>query len=121
MKRLDFSSLDIIAEVERHTSTRLHPTSRTGKQFSGACPYDDCSVDTDGFTVWPHLTERGCHYYCRGCRRAGDIVKLIRDIRGYSFKQALDVLSIASPYGPRASSQTFSIHRPIMKTGPTPP
>jgi len=106
VSKLDFSILDIPAEVERHTSTRLHPTSRSGKQFSGACPYDDCSVDTDGFTVWRELTNRGRHYYCRGCQRSGDIVKLLQDIRGYSFRQACEVLGITSTYSPGTSIHT---------------
>jgi DNA primase len=106
VSRLDFSILDIPAEVERHTSTRLHPTSRSGKQFSGACPYDDCSVDTDGFTVWQELTDRGRHYYCRGCRRSGDIVRLIRDIKGFTFKQACEELGLTSPYVPGTGNQT---------------
>jgi len=95
---IDFSALDIVAEMEQHTSTRLHPASRTGKQWVGACPYDDCSVDTDGFIVWPQLTERGCHFHCRGCLRSGDIIKLIREIKGLSFSQALDLLGLENPY-----------------------
>jgi Toprim-like/CHC2 zinc finger len=121
MSKLDFSSLDIPAEVERHTSTRLHPTSRSGKQFSGACPYDDCSVDENGFTVWRELTDRGRHYYCRGCRRSGDIVKLLRDIRGYSFRQACEALGIANPYEQSASTSTASTPAPAKARGPLAP
>ncbi len=87
----DFVHLDIPAVVEQHTSTRLHP-GRT--QYSGACPYEDCDRDTNGFMVWPELTSRNCHYNCRGCRRAGDIVKLLRDIKGLSFQEVCDLLEI---------------------------
>src|SRR6266568_5050524 len=93
-----FAHLDIPTEVERHTGTKLRPHSRSGRQWVGACPYQDCSVDDNGFMVWPDLTDRGRHYYCRGCRRAGDLVQLLRDIRGYSFHQACEVLEIISPY-----------------------
>lgn len=118
MSTLDFSSLDIPAEVERHTSTRLHPTSRSGKQFSGACPYDDCSVDTDGFMVWSELTDRGRHYYCRGCRRSGDIVKLLQDIRGYKFSQACEVLGIDNPYK-GATARSSPAHSGVKAKKPT--
>src|SRR5690242_18760706 len=90
--------LDIPAEVERQTGIRLHPVSRTGKQYGGACPYGDCSVDTDGFSVWPILTTRGRHYYCRGCRRSGDILKLVQDIKGLGFSDACRELGIPNPY-----------------------
>lgn len=93
-----YYTLDIPAEVERHTGTRLHPTSRTGKQFSGACPYPDCPADTDGFMVWTELTPKGCHYHCRVCKRAGDILKLIRDINGLNFSDACKMLGIPNPY-----------------------
>jgi hypothetical protein len=92
-----YYTLDIPTEVERHTSTRLHSVTR-GKQYGGACPYPDCIVDTDGFMVWPVLTPRGKHYHCRGCKRSGDILKLIQDIRGLGFSDACKELGIPNPY-----------------------
>jgi hypothetical protein len=96
---LNFSYVDVVEAVELHTSTRLRPASRTGKQWIGACPYDDCLVDDDGFMVWPDLTARGRHYYCRGCRRSGDIVKLVQEIRGVKFFEACRILGIPNPNG----------------------
>src|SRR6266487_5692228 len=87
----DFKHLDIPAVVEQYTSTRLH-YGRT--QYSGACPYEDCDRDTNGFMVWTALTSRHCHFYCRGCRRAGDIVRLLRDLKGWSFQEACEMLEI---------------------------
>lgn len=100
--------LDIPAEVERHTGTRLHPVSRSGKQYSGACPFSDCLVDTDGFMVWPELTPKGRHYYCRGCKRSGNIIDLLKDINGLSFSQACQTLGIPNPYLDGGSSATPS-------------
>jgi hypothetical protein len=94
MKRLtaqDFVHLDVPTEVEKHTSTRL---SYGRTQYSGACPYDDCPGDDDGFMVWSELTARNCHFHCRTCRRSGDIVKLIQDIKGIPFGEACAVLEI---------------------------
>src|SRR5437667_12857296 len=88
-----YYALDIPAEVERHTNTRLHSVTR-GKQYGGACPFEDCPVDRDGFMVWPVLTPRGKHYYCRGCRRSGDILKLVQDMRGLGFSDACRELGI---------------------------
>jgi hypothetical protein len=89
----DFTTLDIVTEVERWTSTRLRPASASGKQWVGACPYEDCPVDDDGFVVWPHLTERHRHYFCRGCHRAGTILTLVQEIRGLSREEAIRVLT----------------------------
>src|SRR5438132_1292435 len=67
---VSYESFDSIAFFERYS--RLRPNSRVGKQWQGACPFDDCPADDDGFIVWPTLTDKGCHYYCRVCGRAGD-------------------------------------------------
>lgn len=112
-----FYTLDIPSEVERHTSTRLgKPDSR--KQYNGACPFDDCSADTNGFIVWPELTERGCHYWCRQCGRKGDILKLIMDIKGLKFVEACKELGIPNPYKEDSSDENFS--KPQVKAQRTP-
>jgi hypothetical protein len=87
----DFQHLDIPSTVEIHTSTRLH-SGRT--QYSGACPYPDCPGDDNGFIVWPELSKQGRHFYCRTCKRSGDIVKLLQDIKGISFSEAKALLEI---------------------------
>src|SRR6266487_3805589 len=101
----DFKHLDIPSVVERYTSTRLH-YGRT--QYSGACPYPDCDRDTNGFMVWTALTSRHCHFYCRGCRRAGDIIRLLRDLLGWSFQEACEALEIGQgkPAIPRRQVST---------------
>src|SRR5579863_1722128 len=111
-----FVHLDIPAEVERHTSTKLRPLSRSGKQWVGACPFDDCSADDNGFMVWPELTERGRHYYCRGCRRSGDIVKLLMDVRGYRFPQACAVLEIKLSGVPATALPRAMARKPLAAT-----
>ena len=110
--------LDIPAEVERHTGTRLHLTSRSGKQYSGACPYPGCSVDTDGFMVWPELTPKGKHYYCRGCKKSGNVIDLLRDINGLSFCQACQALGIPNPYldGDSTGISSARVKRRVSKT-----
>jgi hypothetical protein len=87
----DFQHLDIPSTVEQHTSTRLHP-ART--QCTGACPYDDCAGDTDGFIVFYELSKYNTHYYCRTCRRSGDIVKLLQDILNKPYREVCALLEI---------------------------
>lgn len=114
-----FYTLDIPTEVERFTGTRLHLVSRTGKQYGGACPFPDCLVDTDGFAVWPVLTPRGKHYYCRGCRRSGDILKLVQDIKGLGFSDACRELGIQNPYLEGDSSgilSNYQVKRHVPKS-----
>ncbi len=111
-----YYNLDIYTEVEKHTSTRLYP-ARNGKQANGACPYDDCLADENGFIVWRELTDKDCHFYCRQCRRGGDIVKLVRDTNGWTFAQACQALGIPNPYQ-EDGDETFNralIRREVKK------
>ena len=65
---------------------------------AGLLHYDDCCADRDGFMVWPEQMVRGCHFHCRACRRSGDIIKLISEVRGLTFAQTLDLLGLENPY-----------------------
>src|SRR6266487_2787375 len=102
---LDFAHLDIPAVVERYTSTRLH-AGRT--QCTGACPYEDCSGDTDGFIVFYELSKQGRHFYCRTCRRSGDIVKLLQGILNKPYREVCALLEIGQgkPAMPRRQVTT---------------
>jgi len=109
LEKYHYQHLDIFATVERYTSTKL-TLLRSGKQANGACPYPDCSGDDDGFIVLRELSTRNRHYYCRTCRRAGDIVKLVQDINGWEFKRTCEELDIkywlkddgSAAYNPKA-------------------
>ena len=63
--------------------------------------------------VWPVLTPRGKHYYCRGCKRSGDILKLVRDIKGLGFSDACQALGIPNPDSDNESGPTDS--KPLAK------
>jgi hypothetical protein len=107
-----FYNLDIYAEVEAHTPTQLNP-ARSGKQATGACPYDDCSGDHDGFIVWAELTSRGNHYMCRTCRRSGHILKLVMDIKHTTFLQACALLGIPNPY--QEGDTPVQVKKPVSR------
>jgi predicted Fe-S protein YdhL (DUF1289 family)/5S rRNA maturation endonuclease (ribonuclease M5) len=99
---IDWARIDVISEIERHTSTRLH---KQGKQWCGACPFEDCSVDEDGFIVFPDLSKRSKHYYCRGCRRTGDLINLLEELRGWSFLEAMQAIGLLEDAPDRARRQ----------------
>lgn len=83
----DFAHLDIVSEVEIHTGVRL-------RKRHGQCPYPGCVSQSDGFMVWEQLTESNCHFYCRRCGKAGNIVKLVMDIKGVEWHEAYTLLQI---------------------------
>ena len=86
-KQVDYSHLDIIAEVEQITGCSLKRVSRKGV-YSGRCPFPGCPSLHDAFTVWdiPILGTRGngkaeVHFWCRRCDRKGDLISLLRQFR----------------------------------------
>jgi hypothetical protein len=114
-KRLEasFCTLDIASEIERHTGIRLScPDSK--KQYNGACPYPGCSADTNGFVVWPELTEKGCHYHCRRCGKAGHILNLVIDMKNLKFGDACKELGIPNPY----KEEGNETYKSFVKRGP---
>jgi hypothetical protein len=87
-KQVDYSHLDIIAEVERIIERRLIRHTRTSGKYHCACPFPDCTSKHDAFTVWdrPQLEERGdgrreVHFWCGRCGRAGSLISLLRQYR----------------------------------------
>jgi hypothetical protein len=110
MKKLsaeDFAHIDIPSTVERYTSTRLD-VKRT--QCEGACPYDDCPGDDNGFIVYDVLSNRGSHFYCRTCGRHGDIVKLLQDILHKRFPEVCELLDIGKGKSPLTANMLREDH-----------
>jgi DNA primase len=62
---------------------------RQGTRFVGLCPYPDHSEKTPSFTVH---TERH-FYHCFGCDKGGDAIKLIMDLKAFSFVDAVSYLA----------------------------
>jgi DNA primase len=73
-------SADIIEVASEFTALR-----RQGARFSGLCPYPDHQEKTPSFSVTP---DRG-FYYCFGCSRGGDAIKLLMDLKGLDFAEAV--------------------------------
>ncbi|HLL98230.1 MAG TPA: DNA primase, partial [Rubrobacteraceae bacterium] len=62
---------------------------RQGTRFIGLCPYADHSEKTPSFTVH---AERN-FYHCFGCDKGGDAIKLVMDLKAFSFVDAISYLA----------------------------
>ena len=62
---------------------------RQGARFVGLCPYPDHQEKTPSFSVAP---DRG-FYYCFGCQRGGDAIKLVGELKSFSFVDAVSYLA----------------------------
>src|SRR5215211_5348981 len=62
---------------------------RQGTRFAGICPYPDHQEKTPSFSVTP---DRG-FYYCFGCSRGGDAIKLVMDLKSLDFAEAVSYLA----------------------------
>jgi DNA primase len=62
---------------------------RQGTRFVGLCPYPDHQEKTPSFSVSP---DRG-FYHCFGCKKGGDAIKLIMDLRALVFTEAVAYLA----------------------------
>ena len=63
---------DIVEVTSEFTALK-----RQGARFTGLCPYPDHQEKTPSFSVSP---DRG-FYYCFGCQRGGDTIKLVMDLK----------------------------------------
>jgi DNA primase len=62
---------------------------RQGARFTGLCPYPDHQEKTPSFSLTP---DRGL-YYCYGCLRGGDAIKLVMDLKSLDFSEAVSYLA----------------------------
>jgi DNA primase len=62
---------------------------RQGTRFVGLCPYPDHQEKTPSFSVSP---DRG-FYHCFGCKKGGDAIKLIMDLKALAFTEAVAFLA----------------------------
>ena len=60
---------------------------RQGANLIGLCPYH--SEKTPSFSVSPEKN----FYYCFGCQRGGDAIKLVMDLKSFSFVEAVSHLA----------------------------
>lgn len=103
---------DIVEVASEFTALR-----RQGTRFIGLCPYPDHQEKTPSFSVSP---DKG-FYYCFGCSRGGDAIKLVEDLKSLPFAEA--VAHLAERYnielrfegGTRSSRERTGRRREIHK------
>lgn len=85
-KQVDYSHLDIVAEVERITGCSLHHVTKN--EYDSRCPFPGCPSMNNAFKVWdrPVLDTRSNgirekHFWCRRCDHSGSIIDLIIQYR----------------------------------------
>ena len=75
---------DIVEVASEFTALK-----RQGARFSGLCPYPDHQEKTPSFSISP---DQGL-YYCYGCQRGGDAIKLVMDLKSLDFAEAVSYLA----------------------------
>ncbi len=70
-------------------------SSARGGEWAGPCPF--CGGEpgkSDRFSVWPEKSARGKHWWCRQCRKGGDIIQYVMETKGLSYPKACAELGI---------------------------
>ena len=62
---------------------------RQGTTYTGLCPYPDHQEKTPSFSVSPEKN----FYYCFGCSKGGDTIKLVMELKSFSFVEAVSHLA----------------------------
>jgi DNA primase len=75
---------DIVEVASEFTALK-----RQGTRFTGLCPYPDHQEKTPSFSLSP---DQGL-YYCHGCQRGGDAIKLAMDLKSLDFAEAVSYLA----------------------------
>src|SRR5215217_2878773 len=89
--RISQRSIEEVREAARivEVASEFTALRRQGARFAGLCPYSDHQEKTPSFSVSP---DRG-FYYCFGCQRGGDAIKLVTDLKNLSFGDAVSYLA----------------------------
>ena len=74
--------LDLLQGLFSVRATRKGPY-----EYASSCP--GCGGE-DRFIVWPGQNR----YWCRGCKKNGDEIQLLRDFKGMGFREACSFLSL---------------------------
>ena len=77
-------TVDIAEVASEFTALR-----RQGARYTGLCPYPDHQEKTPSFSVTP---DKG-FYYCFGCSKGGDAIKLVTDLKDLPFVEAVTYLA----------------------------
>jgi DNA primase len=89
--RISDRSVEEVREAANivEVSSEFTALRRQGTRFVGLCPYPDHAEKTPSFTVH---AERN-FYHCFGCDKGGDAIKLVMDLKAFSFVDAVSYLA----------------------------
>ncbi|HET7273235.1 MAG TPA: CHC2 zinc finger domain-containing protein, partial [Rubrobacter sp.] len=89
--RISDRSIEEVREAANivEVTSEFTALKRQGARFAGLCPYPDHQEKTPSFSVSP---DRG-FYYCFGCQRGGDTIKLVMDLKSFDFAEAVSYLA----------------------------
>ena len=89
--RISDRSIEEVREAANivEVTSEFTALKRQGARFSGLCPYPDHQEKTPSFSVSP---DRG-FYYCFGCQKGGDAIKLVMDLKSFDFAEAVSYLA----------------------------
>lgn len=72
-----------------------------GGEYSSSCPgcggVDRHGDPSDRFRIWPEQHEGSGGYWCRQCKRGGDVIQFLRDFDGLTFREACERLGRPVP------------------------
>lgn len=60
---------------------------KTGKTFVGLCPFHN--EKTPSF----HIYHANNSFYCYGCQKGGNVITFVRELEGFSFREAIKYLT----------------------------
>ena len=89
--RISPQSIEAVRETANvvEVASEFTALRRQGTRYTGLCPYPDHSEKTPSFSVTPN---KG-FYYCFGCSKGGDAIKLVSDIKNLSFVEAVTYIA----------------------------
>ncbi|HEX2098957.1 MAG TPA: DNA primase [Rubrobacteraceae bacterium] len=89
--RISQRSIEEVREAANivEVASEFTALKRQGTNFVGLCPYPDHSEKTPSFSVSPEKS----FYHCFGCGVGGDAIKLVMELKSFSFVEAASHLA----------------------------
>lgn len=117
--RISQSSIETVKETADivEVASEFTALRRQGQRFVGLCPYPDHPEKSPSFGV---TLEQG-FYYCFGCQRGGDAIKLVSDLKDLPFSEAVSYLAERNNIdlefeGPSSDSEAAKKRQARMKS-----
>ena len=96
-----------IANWELPGITFKRVAATNGGEYCSPCP---ACGGNDRFIVWPNKGENG-RYWCRQCRKKGDLIDFLRWQKGMSFKEACEAVGKTLPQRRKVFTDTSSLKK----------